>query len=223
MSLRVVRPTPQRLLDPNHPDYVPGLSDYAPGGKYLDADTLEDLTGKSFASAIVTYAVRSAHFEVADEIAAPPGREIGPIVRFNIIRKSVGWAWVKPVPRQDVIFRKASMIAVQQQNIVRFPKAGHYHRDSIGWCDVGAHRYNLEDVTSLVSIETGGKHFYAVRAVFRSGLTLTSNPTGRSEPRLRPTARGVLAFGKTVEEINLRGKTHPVYDVITVQRKPPTE
>jgi hypothetical protein len=223
MSLRVVRPTPQRFLDPNHPDYVPGLSWYTPGGKYLDAHTYEDLTGKSFASAIVTYAVRSAQFEVADEVAAPPSREIGPIVRVNIIRRSVGWAWVQLVPRRDVLFREASMIAVQQQNIVRFPKAGHYHGPGIGWQDIGAHRYNLDEVTSLVSVETGGKHFYATRVVFRSGLTLTNNPASRSEPRLRPTARGVLSFGNKVGEIYLRGKKHPVYDMITVQRKPPTE
>ena len=72
---------------------------------------------------------------------------------------------------------------------------------------------------TIVSIETGGKHIYTLGTKFNNPVTLETYPDKPSEPRLRPTTRGEVRVGKQVGTINMRGKTHPVYDVVSVNDK----
>ena len=71
----------------------------------------------------------------------------------------------------------------------------------------------------LVSVETGGKHFYSLQADFPEGVLLQRYAEKTSEPRLRPTTTGVVRKGKKVGEISVRGKVHPVYDNLVVVDK----
>jgi hypothetical protein len=72
-----------------------------------------------------------------------------------------------------------------------------------------------EDTTTLVSVENKGKHYYTLSADFPNGVNLTRYPKEKSEPRLRPTIKGIVELGKKVGEINVRGKKHTVYDKIS--------
>ena len=73
-------------------------------------------------------------------------------------------------------------------------------------------------VTSLCTVETQGKHHYALLVAFRDGVTLSNYPDRKSEPRLRPTTHGLLLHGEVIGSIMLRGRQHPVYDQITIRR-----
>ena len=72
----------------------------------------------------------------------------------------------------------------------------------------------------LVSVETGGKHFYSLQADFPEGVLLERYAKNKSEPRLRPTTKGVIRKGNKVGEIKTSsGKVHPVYDNIVAVDK----
>ena len=77
----------------------------------------------------------------------------------------------------------------------------------------------------LISLETGNKHFYALKTDFETPVELKRFKS-KTEPRLRPTTKGTLEKGKVVGEISVRGKKHPVYEKIIVfserPRKPIT-
>ncbi len=71
----------------------------------------------------------------------------------------------------------------------------------------------------IVSVYTGGKHYYALRVNFDTSIHLATYPKQKSEPRLRPTAYGSLEFGKVIGQINTRptkNTIHSLYDVITI-------
>ena len=70
--------------------------------------------------------------------------------------------------------------------------------------------------STIVSVEQGSKHFYTLDFTSSKPLTLKTYPEKTSEPRGRPTTRGKVQLGKTVGEIDIRGKKHPVYDRVTV-------
>ena len=72
-----------------------------------------------------------------------------------------------------------------------------------------------EDVPTLVSVENKGKHYYTLEAEFPNGINLTRYPKAKSEPRLRPTIKGIVELGEEVGKISVRGKEHPVYDKIS--------
>lgn len=74
------------------------------------------------------------------------------------------------------------------------------------------------DPNFLISVETGGKHFYTLAADFQGGLTLARYPDAKSEPRLRPTTVGVIAPEDRIGTILVRGREHPVYRRIVVAR-----
>ena len=75
----------------------------------------------------------------------------------------------------------------------------------------------------IVSVETGGKHFYTLSTDFPSGVELSRYAKKTSEPRLRPTTRGEIELGQKVGEISVRGKKHPVYDQITAGKAEPKD
>jgi hypothetical protein len=73
----------------------------------------------------------------------------------------------------------------------------------------------------LVSVETGGKHLYSLQADFPEGVLLERYAKQKSEPRLRPTTKGVVRTGNKIGEIKTSsGKLHPVYDnIVAVDEK----
>jgi len=75
---------------------------------------------------------------------------------------------------------------------------------------------------TIVSVESRGNHYYALRADFDTPTTMMRYADAPSEPRLRPTANGVLERGNVVGRMVARGVEHPVYDVISVKTKPDT-
>ena len=68
----------------------------------------------------------------------------------------------------------------------------------------------------IISVETGGKHYYTLNTDFPEGVELKKYKS-KSEPRLKPTMRGEVITGNEVGEISVRGKLHPVYDTITAK------
>lgn len=68
----------------------------------------------------------------------------------------------------------------------------------------------------IISVETGGKHYYTLNTDFPEGVELKKYKS-KSEPRLKPTMRGEVVTGNEVGEISVRGKLHPVYDTITAK------
>jgi hypothetical protein len=77
------------------------------------------------------------------------------------------------------------------------------------------------DVPTLVSVENRGKHYYALSAEFPKGVDLARYADAPSEPRLRPTTQGNVNLGQRVGTIKVRGKEHPVYDLVTVRSMAP--
>lgn len=77
------------------------------------------------------------------------------------------------------------------------------------------------DVPTLVSVENRGKHYYALSAEFPKGVDLARYADAPSEPRLRPTTQGNVNLGQRVGTIKVRGKEHPVYDLVIVRSMAP--
>lgn len=71
---------------------------------------------------------------------------------------------------------------------------------------------------TICSVETRSKHFYALRVEFGGGVALATYPGSRAEPRLRPTTCGTLSTGLVAGTISVRGRHHPVYDCLVIQR-----
>ncbi len=78
---------------------------------------------------------------------------------------------------------------------------------------------NPDKSFSLVSVEDGSKHYYSLGSTYPEGVNLKRYPMSKDEPRLRPTMKGEVVLGNVVGQIEVRGKTHPVYDNVTVQPK----
>lgn len=74
------------------------------------------------------------------------------------------------------------------------------------------------DVPTIVSVEHGGRHCYALAADFPHGVTLARYASRPSEPRLRPTTRGYLKLGPVAGHIAVRGREHPVHHTITISQ-----
>ena len=72
----------------------------------------------------------------------------------------------------------------------------------------------------IVSVETGSSHYYAKSKVKVDGYArLRHFPEKKSEPRLRVETRGTLEFGNQVGTLSVRGREHPLYDVIVVKQR----
>jgi hypothetical protein len=64
----------------------------------------------------------------------------------------------------------------------------------------------------IISIETGGKHFYVEDLVSVDGLAILRHfPSKKSEPRLRLETRGTLSFSRQAKTVMVRGKPHKLY------------
>ena len=70
-----------------------------------------------------------------------------------------------------------------------------------------------EQPSYIISIETGGKHFYVEGIVTVSGLAVLRHfPEKKSEPRLRLETRGTLSFSRSAKTVIVRGKPHKLYE-----------
>jgi hypothetical protein len=92
-------------------------------------------------------------------------------------------------------------------------------RRSAGWRWIDAPS-GWDGLQNLVSVESGGRHHYCLRALFPDGLLLARYPDLRSEPRLRPTARGTINLGSKIGIVSVRGRESPVFQEVTVRGGP---
>ena len=72
----------------------------------------------------------------------------------------------------------------------------------------------FDKVETIVSVVHKGKHFFALETDFTKGVSLKKYPNNKDEPRLKPTVVGKIELGNPIGEVNMRGKTHNVYDKI---------
>jgi len=91
-------------------------------------------------------------------------------------------------------------------------------KQSAGWKWIGE---APSPTSTLVSVEIGNDHVYTLNAQFDTPVELARYAEKKSEPRLRPTTRGVLQVGDKVGEIEVRGRIHPVYDKVTTATDAP--
>ena len=91
----------------------------------------------------------------------------------------------------------------------------------VGWSWVTApeNSHTTFVISTLCTVEQGGKHYYALELCFDDGVTLARYANSKTEPRLRPTTSGVLHFERKVGVINLRSKEHPVFERIVVKNR----
>lgn len=121
----------------------------------------------------------------------------------------------------DVSTGKPSLRASDTQ--VDAPTSGrkirtNLFKQSAGWKWVGE---APAKTSTLVSVEMGKDHLYTLNSQFDTPVEMARYEDKKSEPRLRPTTRGVLRVGKKVGEIEVRGRIHPVYDKITTATDAP--
>ena len=88
-------------------------------------------------------------------------------------------------------------------------------KKSAGWKWKGVDRRE----ETIVSTETRGKHYYSLSTDMKTPVTLETYPKQQSEPRLRPSTYGEATLGNVIGNITVRGKTHPVYDSVTIAPK----
>ena len=142
------------------------IESYERGGKFFDAQSGEDLTGRSYCAWFIDVSSGKPRLFVDGDPAAQPAKS-GRTYRTNLFKQKAGWKWTSD---------------------------------------------NAPATSTIVSVEGGGRHVYALRADFEGGVDLARYSDKPSEPRLRPTARGELSLGNEVGRISIRGKEHPVYD-----------
>lgn len=71
----------------------------------------------------------------------------------------------------------------------------------------------------IISVETGGKHYYAKNKVEIDGFArLKHFPDKKSEPRLRLETRGDLELYGEENTVVIRGKEHPLYEKIIINQ-----
>lgn len=117
----------------------------------------------------------------------------------------------------DVIHRKPRLFVDGEPN-TQAAASGRTYRTNLfkqkaGWQWISS---NAPQTSTIVSVEGGGRHVYALRADFEGGVDLARYSDKPSEPRLRPTAKGELLLGTEVGRINIRGKEHSVYDTARI-------
>jgi|TARA_R110000824_G_scaffold399240_1_gene604370 hypothetical protein len=87
-----------------------------------------------------------------------------------------------------------------------------------GWKWLNAPK-EYENIPTLISVEHKGKHYYTIKTDFPEGVNLSRYPNKPSEPKLRPTLKGSITLGDKAGIISVRGKEHPVYNLITAKKE----
>ena len=84
-------------------------------------------------------------------------------------------------------------------------------RRSVGWEPLS----DAVDVPFLATVESGPSHFYGKGIAFDSPVMLR-NTGGTQNPTLRPRSRGSVWGNEQIGEMRLKGRDHPVYDVLQI-------
>jgi len=77
------------------------------------------------------------------------------------------------------------------------------------WLDPPPDQFAL--ARTLISIERGGRHHYALRVEFSGGIVLARYEKAPSEPRLRPTSQGQIQLNNPIGRITIRGQERLVF------------
>jgi len=171
------------------------LSKFELGGKFFDQDTREDLTNRTFESAVIDVTGSSPKMNVdVDTDPSVSKKSEGELYKTNLFRKNAGagWKWVSENPPEvSRIGRGGTEVLV---SVERKKRKGEE------------------------------SHIYALKANFENGVELARYPEEKSEPRLRPTGKGTLILGDVVGMIQTNsGKQHPVYSSATISKIPFTK
>ena len=110
---------------------------------------------------------------------------------------------------EPVIGQRASK-GVEGTKIIR----SNLFKMNKGWSWKQASKGLKENVKTIVSVETGNSHIYTLGFESTTPLELKNYGDKPSEPRLRPTTAGSIFLGTQVGEIEVRGKTHPVFEQV---------
>lgn len=84
-------------------------------------------------------------------------------------------------------------------------------RRSVGWEPLD----DAVDLPFLATVESGPSHFYGTGVAFDSPVLLR-NTGGTQNPTLRPRSRGSVWGNEQIGEMRLKGRDHPVYDVLRI-------
>ena len=81
-------------------------------------------------------------------------------------------------------------------------------------------KHEVSQPDYIISVETGGKHYYAKSEVEVDGYAMLKHfPEKKSEPRLRVESRGYLELYGREYTLVVRGKEHPLYDKIIIHHE----
>ena len=188
---RPVFPAPQRMFDPEDKDFKEFLGPMGQkaGGRYLDMSQQppKEITGEYPETAFISINTDGTPtMNVSKNIL-----EGKPDVKKN-----------PGVPHREI---KTNLI-----------EKGEGPKGRWRWSRVPkGYNKNPGPKDKIISIEDD-KHYFALSAVYPKGVDLTTYPTKKSEPRLRPTKKGQLVLGNVVGEVIINKKKHPIYDTIAV-------
>lgn len=145
------------------------------------------------------------------------GRYLDMPSKEDVTGQTVARAFID-VSGEKPVFKASSKVIEPSQKGrgVRTIKTNLFKK-SAGWKWV-EREDDIREVQTLVSVEEGSKHHYTLKADFPNGVTLQRYENAPSEPRLRPTTHGQVVLGRVIGKISVRGREHPVYDVITIKR-----
>tara|TARA_R100000995_G_C3463426_1_gene114352 strand:+ start:54 stop:992 length:939 start_codon:yes stop_codon:yes gene_type:complete len=158
--------------------------DFKEGGEYINPKTKDILTGKN---------VGAANIKIVPEMGIKGGR---PMASFNVSNLDVPEIGAKGKGNTDILV-----------NLVKPTTKGN----KAGWKWTNIKDKNLESINTLVSVVHKGKHYFTLESNFSKGANLKTYPKSKTEPRLRPTAKGTIDLQDQVGTIKLRNKEHPVY------------
>jgi len=143
------------------------------------------------------------------------GKYLNPITGEDLTGKNVPSANIKINPDGKPSF------TVTNQNIEEVGTKGkgntqiktNLFKSKAGWkwktSDI-----DTDNINTLISVNTKGKHYYTLETDFSKGVNLKNYPEQKTEPKLRPTVQGQIELGKPIGTISVRGVEHPVYDKV---------
>ncbi len=195
---------------------TPSLDEFMPEGRYAGG-------GKVLAEALAAIRNGTKVFpkpqRMFPEGARPPGGEYLNAATGEVITgQKPARAVIGVTPEGKPVF----LTDTEQVDVTGSPGPGstktktNLFKQQAGWKWAEAPK-GYENVPTIVSAENRGKHYYGLGADFPKGVDLERYADAPSEPRLRPTTQGNVYPGERVGAINVRGREHPVYDMLTIR------
>lgn len=168
------------------------LSGEAAGGKFFDIDSLESITGETYDSLLISTkdGLKAQTGEAKAELPVGSPSKIGAKIKVNLVdgREGVSrFKWTDP-SLQEKYPRIVSIESSQAKSMAR-------------------------------SLPKGGKassHVFALEIDSQAPVKMETYPKQKTNPRGRPTMHGDLTLGKPVGTMEMSGRTHFVYDKVTV-------